>query len=113
MKKPTTANTNDRDTRVDDARALAAVTSDAVREKVVNARNRLPAAIENGQETWSNVQEKAVERGETSDQAIRDHSYQAIGVEVGIGAILGFLKSRRNGTEPCMDTTTNAKVGPT
>lgn len=80
----------------EDAQALLAATAHVAEEKVVEARKRLAAAIEKGKETWSNVQEKAIAGAKATDQVIRDHPYQAIGVALGVGALIGFLLSRRN-----------------
>jgi len=81
---------------LEDAEALLTATAHATEEKVVAARKRLTAAIERGQETWKAVQEKAVAGAKATDQIIRDHPYQSIGVALGIGALIGFLISRRN-----------------
>jgi ElaB/YqjD/DUF883 family membrane-anchored ribosome-binding protein len=81
---------------VEDAQALLAATAHVAEEKVVDARKRLAAAIEKGKETWNSVQEKAVAGAKAADQVIRDHPYQAIGVALGVGALIGFLISRRN-----------------
>ena len=79
-----------------DAQALLAATTDVAGEKVAEARKRLTAALEKGRETWESVQEKAVEGAKATDQVIREHPYQALGVAFGIGALVGFLVSRRN-----------------
>jgi len=81
---------------VEDAQALLAATAHVAEEKVVDARKRLAAAIEKGKETWNNVQEKAVAGAKATDQVIRDHPYQAIGVALGVGALIGLLIGRRN-----------------
>lgn len=81
---------------VEDARALLAATAHVAEEKVVEARKRLAAALERGREVWNDVQEKAVAVAKATDKVIRDHPYQSIGVAFGIGALIGFLLSRRN-----------------
>lgn len=80
----------------EDAQALLAATTDVAGEKVADARKRLAAAIEKGKETWSHVQEKAVEGAKATDHVIREHPYQAIGIAFGVGAVLGFLLTRRH-----------------
>lgn len=80
----------------EDAEALLAATAHVAESKVVEARKRLAAAIEKGKETWNTVQEKAVAGAKATDQAIRDHPYHAIGLAFGVGALVGFLLSRRN-----------------
>lgn len=96
MKKHTSPAHHDLQSLAEDAQALLAATTDVAGEKVAEARKRLTAAIEKGKETWNNVQEKAVEGAKATDEMIREHPYQAIGVAFGVGAIVGFLFSRRN-----------------
>ncbi len=79
----------------EDAQALLAATTDVAGEKVADARKRLSAAIEKGRETWNHVQERAVEGAKAADEAIQNHPYRAIGIAFGVGALLGFLASRR------------------
>lgn len=80
----------------DDAQALLTATANVAEEKVVEARRRLTTALEKGQEALKVVQDKAVEGVKATDSAIRSHPYQAIGVALGVGALIGFLVSRRN-----------------
>jgi ElaB/YqjD/DUF883 family membrane-anchored ribosome-binding protein len=79
-----------------DAKELLAATGHVAEEKVVEARKRLAAAIERGKEAWNTVQEKAVAGAKATDEVIREHPYQAIGIAFGVGALVGFLLSRRN-----------------
>jgi len=81
---------------LEDARALLSATAHATEEKVVEARHRLNAAIEQGRETWGHVQQKAVAGAKAADEVIRDHPYQSIGVALGFGALVGYLLGRRN-----------------
>ena len=79
-----------------DAQALLSATAHVAEEKVVEARKRLTAAIEKGKETWHAVQEKAVAGAKATDQVIRDNPYKALGIALGVGAIIGYLLRRRN-----------------
>jgi ElaB/YqjD/DUF883 family membrane-anchored ribosome-binding protein len=81
---------------LEDAQALLSATAHVAEEKVVEARKRLTAAIEKGKETWNNVQEKAIAGAKATDQVIRDNPYQALGVALGVGAIIGYLLRRRD-----------------
>jgi ElaB/YqjD/DUF883 family membrane-anchored ribosome-binding protein len=81
---------------MEDAQALLSATAHVAEEKVAEARKRLTAAIEKGKETWENVQEKAVAGAKATDQVIRDHPYRALGVALGVGALVGYLLSRRS-----------------
>jgi ElaB/YqjD/DUF883 family membrane-anchored ribosome-binding protein len=81
---------------LEDAQALLSATAHVAEEKVVEARKRLAAAVEKGREAWNTVQEKAIAGARATDQTIRDHPYQSIGVAFGVGILVGFLLSRRN-----------------
>jgi len=95
MSKQTQAISNDMGQLADDARALMAATADVAGEKVSEARKRLAAALENGKEIYGRVREKAVQGVQATDEAVREHPYQAISIALGVGAILGYLVSRR------------------
>ncbi len=81
----------------DDARALLAATADVTEEQVIEARNRLTAAMSAAKETCADLQKKAVQGAKAADKVIRDKPYHAVGVAFGLGALVGFLLSRRNG----------------
>ena len=80
---------------VEDARELMSATAHVAEEKVVEARKRVAAALERAKEAWSTVQETAVAKAKATDQVIRTHPYQSIGIAFGVGALIGFLISRR------------------
>jgi len=82
-------------TLAEDARALMAATADVAGEKVSEARKRLAAALESGKKIFGRVKDKAVEGAKATDEAVREHPYQALAVAFGIGAIAGYLISRR------------------
>ena len=95
MNKHTKAETNDLGTLAEDARALMAATADVAGEKVSEARKRLAAALESGKELYGRMREKAVEGAKAADEAVHEHPYQAIGIAFGVGALVGYLISRR------------------
>ena len=95
MNKETQAISNDLGQLAEDARALMAATADVAGEKVGAARQRLAAALERGKEVYGRVREKAVEGAKVADQAVHEHPYQAIGIALGVGALIGYLVSRR------------------
>ena len=95
MNKQTQAVSNDMGQLADDARALMAATADVAGEKVGEARQRLAAALERGKEIYGRVREKAVEGAKAADVAVHEHPYQAIGIGVGVGALIGYLVSHR------------------
>lgn len=95
MDKQNQTTGNDLGSLADDARALMAATADVAGEKVGEARKRLAAALENGKELYGRVRDKAVEGAKAADQTVRENPYQAIGIALGIGAVIGFLIARR------------------
>jgi ElaB/YqjD/DUF883 family membrane-anchored ribosome-binding protein len=79
----------------DGTEQLLTATADMAQEKVVQARNRLTAALDAAKETCANIQRKTVETAKVADQKIRANPYQAIGIAFGVGAVVGILLSRR------------------
>jgi ElaB/YqjD/DUF883 family membrane-anchored ribosome-binding protein len=95
MSKNTQEVRDDVNALAEDARALMTATANVAEEKVVEARQRLAAALERGKEIYGRVREKAVEGAKATDQAVHEHPYQAIGIAFGVGALIGCLASRR------------------
>jgi len=91
-----TALSHDVSTLVEDARGLMDATSEIADEKVAAARKRLGEALEAGMETYEVLQERVVKGAKMADKTVRDHPYQSIGIAFGIGAVIGYLVSRRN-----------------
>lgn len=89
------ADENDMSTLAEDARALMAATADVAGDKVAEARKRLATALERGKEICNRVREKAVQGAKVADETVREHPYQAIGIALGAGALLGYLLARR------------------
>jgi ElaB/YqjD/DUF883 family membrane-anchored ribosome-binding protein len=81
---------------MEDAQALLSATAHVAEEKVIEARQRLSAAIERGKEAWHTIQDKAIAGAKATDQVIRDNPYKALGVAFGVGAIIGYLLRRRD-----------------
>jgi ElaB/YqjD/DUF883 family membrane-anchored ribosome-binding protein len=71
-------------------------TIESAEETIVEARNRVKSALEAAGETVSRVKERAVEGAKKTDKMIRNKPYQAMGIAFGVGALVGFLLSRRN-----------------
>jgi ElaB/YqjD/DUF883 family membrane-anchored ribosome-binding protein len=95
MNKQTQATSSDMGTLAEDARALMSATADVAGEKVGDARKRLAAALERAKEIAGRVRDKAVEGAKATDEAVREHPYQAMAVAFGVGAIVGYLVARR------------------
>ena len=96
MKQPTAQTDHiDLPSLAAEAQVLLEATTDVADEKVAEARQRLSAAIDKGRATWNQVQDRAAASAKAADQAIREHPYQSIGIAFGVGALIGFLASRR------------------
>jgi ElaB/YqjD/DUF883 family membrane-anchored ribosome-binding protein len=96
MNKHTQALSEDVGQLAEDARAFMATTADVAGGKVGEARKRLAAALESGQEMYARVREKAVAGVKTGDAAVHEHPYQVIGLAFGVGALIGYLAARRH-----------------
>jgi ElaB/YqjD/DUF883 family membrane-anchored ribosome-binding protein len=62
----------------------------------MDARKRLMAAVDRGRESLLAVREKAVAGAKATDRLVRSHPYQAAGIALGIGVLVGFIWGRRN-----------------
>jgi ElaB/YqjD/DUF883 family membrane-anchored ribosome-binding protein len=80
----------------ENAHELIDSTAAATDQTVVEARNRLKSALAAAGETYEKVKAKAVQGAQATDKAIRENPYQAIGIAFGVGAVLGYLLSRRS-----------------
>lgn len=87
---------HDANTLVEDARGLLEATAEIADEKVAAARKRLNAALEAGMESYEQIQEKVVRGAKIADKTVRDHPYQSMAIAFGVGAVIGYLISRRN-----------------
>lgn len=99
MKNPlnqqTQAIRNDFSALAEDAHALITATADVAGDKVGEARQRLAAALENGKEIYGRVREKAVQSAKAADQAVHENPYRAMGIALGVGALIGYLVARK------------------
>jgi ElaB/YqjD/DUF883 family membrane-anchored ribosome-binding protein len=86
---------HDAHTLADDARALLDATSKITDEKVAEARERLADALTLARQTYDRVQEKAADGAQAVDRTIRGNPYQSLAIAFGVGALLGFLITRR------------------
>ena len=95
MNKQTQAVRDDLGTLAEDARALLSATADVAGDKVSEARKRLTAALESGKEMYGRVRDQAVEGAKATDKAVHEHPYKAMGIALGVGALVGYLVARR------------------
>jgi ElaB/YqjD/DUF883 family membrane-anchored ribosome-binding protein len=80
----------------DETRALLAATADATEETIIEARNRLKSALQVTEETYMRAKAKAVAGAKATDKAIKENPYKAMGIAFGVGALLGYIWSRRS-----------------
>jgi ElaB/YqjD/DUF883 family membrane-anchored ribosome-binding protein len=59
------------------------------------ARERLAAALEVAKETRLKLQEQAIHGARATDEVIREHPYQSIGIAFGVGLLIGILFNRK------------------
>lgn len=76
----------------EDAKTLLAATKEVAEEKVVEARKRIMSALA---DSWETISEKSAACCRATDETIRDHPYQSVGVAIGLGALIGYLIARR------------------
>ncbi|MEI9960903.1 MAG: hypothetical protein WDM76_07140 [Limisphaerales bacterium] len=63
--------------------------------KVGEARKRLALALERGKEIAGTVRDKAVAGAKATDEAVREHPYQAIAIGVGLGVLCRLFPGPR------------------
>jgi ElaB/YqjD/DUF883 family membrane-anchored ribosome-binding protein len=74
---------------------LLEATAEVADQKVAEARKRLGEALERGKAAYARLQERIVNGAKATDQAIHDHPYPTIAIAFGLGALAGYLISRR------------------
>ena len=79
---------------VRDAEELLEVTAGQAGQKVKEVRNRLTAALDSARTTCEQLQEKTVEATKATDQMVREHPYESIGISFGVGLLIGVLVGR-------------------
>ncbi len=76
---------------VRDAEELVKASADTLAEK---SREELKAALERLKASSRRVEAKAVEGAEATEELIREHPYQSIGIAFGVGLLIGVLVNR-------------------
>lgn len=64
-------------------------------EKGRELRVKLEAAVEKAKALYQRLQDKTVSAAKATDKAVREHPYQAIGIALGVGLLIGMLASRK------------------
>jgi len=95
MNNHTRTNSEHLDQMTEAAHALVRATGDVAGDGVQEARDRLSAALAQGKGTLSFLRDQAVAGTQVADTILRENSYQAIAVGVGVGILAGYLITRR------------------
>jgi ElaB/YqjD/DUF883 family membrane-anchored ribosome-binding protein len=80
---------------VRDGEDLLKIGAEDLSERGAAAREKLAAALEVARETQQRLREQAIAGAQATDRAIREHPYQAIGVALGVGMLIGVLAARK------------------
>src|SRR5690349_17834128 len=64
-------------------------------ERFAEIRARLDRAMESAKRAAQRLEEKTVAAAKATDQCIREHPYQTLGVVFGLGVLIGVLVGRR------------------
>jgi ElaB/YqjD/DUF883 family membrane-anchored ribosome-binding protein len=83
------------DALADEARALIAATAEVAGEKVAQARQRLSTAIHEAEAACGRLGERALLGAKAADHTVREHPYTMAAAAFGVGAVIGFLLTRR------------------
>lgn len=80
---------------IDDAQELLRMTADQVGEGAVGVRARIEARLAEATSELKHIQEAAVNSakaaGDATDEYVRDHPWQSIGIAAGLGLLAGLL----------------------
>lgn len=91
-----TALRHDADTLIADVHALIDATAEIADQKVADARQRLTEALERGKEVCGGFRGRVADYARVADTTVREHPYQGIAAAFGLGALLGFILTRRD-----------------
>ena len=79
---------------VHDSEELLLDSANSVGEKAHAARERLGQMVESARATYHRLEQKTKEAAKATDQQIRHHPYQSIGIAFGVGLLIGILATR-------------------
>ena len=86
-------------TLVSDTEDLLKLTANDVSEKARETRARVSAALENAKASYRQFQDSGVEAAKAAarktDETIRSHPYESLGIALGIGLLVGVLLRRK------------------
>ena len=80
---------------IEDAEALLNATASETGEKADNARAKVKDALEKAKSSYNALEGKAIAHARATDEVIRRHPYETLGIVFGAGLVLGLLLNRR------------------
>lgn len=79
---------------VEDAEELIKATAGDIADKTREARAKLAGALVVAKETCSKLEETALASAHATNNVVRGHPYETMGVAFGLGLLLGVLLKR-------------------
>jgi ElaB/YqjD/DUF883 family membrane-anchored ribosome-binding protein len=76
--------------------ALMGSSADLVEETVGELHKVLSAALDHGMEMYGDLRDKALDKAKAADEIVRENPYRAIGIALGVGALVGYFTSFRH-----------------
>ena len=80
---------------VHDAESLCKATASDLGDKAREARARLTTSLESAKANFRKLEDRAAEGARATDQVIRSHPYESLGVAFGVGLLVGLIATRR------------------
>ena len=80
---------------LNDAEAMLKATAGELGDKARDARTRLATSLQSARGGLQRVEEKARAGARATDQLIREHPYESLGIAFAAGLLIGVLVSRR------------------
>ena len=80
--------------RVDQEREMIMEATEHGDSEKRELRAKLEAATEKAKEVRKRLQEKTAAAVKATDEAVREHPYQAVGIAFGVGVLIGVLVAR-------------------
>ncbi len=80
---------------VQDAEELMDATAGQAGEKLSEVRSRLAEALESAKAAYQRLEERGAAAAKATDETIREHPYETIGIAFGLGLLVGVLVARR------------------
>lgn len=80
---------------VHDAESLCKATASDLGDKAREARARLTTSLESAKVNFRKLEDRAAQGARATDQVIRSHPYESLGVAFGVGLLVGLIATRR------------------